>query len=91
MSARRSTGLSLTRPGRESAADAPRRLGATDRERAELVDEGVARIVVDVPRSQHVAVKRRALERGLSVRDYTLELYRADGVFDAESPRKRAR
>lgn len=61
--------LELTRPTRKDPiAEAARLTG------------GIARLVVDMPTELHRAVKIKAIERGQTVRDYVLELLRADGI-----------
>lgn len=42
--------------------------------------EGAQRLAVDLPVSKHQKLKLRAAERGISVRDYILELLARDGI-----------
>jgi predicted DNA binding CopG/RHH family protein len=59
--------LSVTRPVAVTAAK---------------VAAGEARIVVDCSESLHRKVKIRAIERGVSVKTYMLQLLQADGLTD---------
>ena len=67
----RPTNLALARP------TTTRALNGTSRTAREL-DEGKARLVVNMTPAEHRALKIRATERGLSIRDYVLGLIRAD-------------
>lgn len=62
--------LSMSRP---TEVQAPRGTwGARD------LAEGKARLTVDLPEAAHRALKLRAVERGKSIREYILDLLRAD-------------
>ena len=65
--------LELVRPGDRRTAAAPPT--ATQR-----IDKGEARLVVQLPADVHRAVKAKAAGLGKSIRDYILDLLRADGV-----------
>jgi predicted DNA binding CopG/RHH family protein len=68
--------LALVRPGaRKTAAAALARPLVAQR-----VERGEARLVVQLPADLHQAVKVKAARSGKSIRDYILELLRADGV-----------
>lgn len=73
-------GLTLARPssspsrGRKTAAAAA----------ARLVDEGQARLVVDMSKRDHDALRMRAIECGKSIREYVLELLARDGALGAK-------
>jgi hypothetical protein len=50
---------------------------------AKKLQEGPpVRLVVDLPSALHRAVKLRAVERGMTIRDYVLELLAKDGVSE---------
>jgi predicted DNA binding CopG/RHH family protein len=63
--------LSMSRPTQSSSQ--------AERVARELA-EGKARLTVDLPEAAHRALKLRAVERGQSIRDYIVELLRADGL-----------
>ena len=65
--------LGLARPS--SASSSP-----TARAAAAKLEEGEARLVVNVPEGLHRKVKMRAVERGISIREYVLELLAGDGL-----------
>jgi hypothetical protein len=43
-------------------------------------DESDARLVVNLPEAVHQAIKMRAVERRLTMREYVIGLLRADGI-----------
>ena len=61
--------LQLARP----SATAPRPAAA-----AALEED--ARLVVNMPRRLHIALKLRATARGVTMRDYVIALLKADGL-----------
>jgi hypothetical protein len=66
--------LSMSRPTLSGPA-------AQQAERAAReLTEGKARLTVDLPETAHRALKLRSVERGQSIRDYIIELLRADGL-----------
>jgi len=70
MSANAKPTLALSRPSLTANATAA----------ASKLAGGEARIVVDVPEAIHKALKIRAITRGVTIRQYVLELLAADGV-----------
>ncbi len=63
--------LKAKRPSRRTDASAPvARLGI----------EGTKRLGADVPTSVYVQVEERCRDRGITKRDYILELLRGDGI-----------
>lgn len=50
---------------------------------APSVDDGEQRLVLNVPTSLHKAIKREALERGITVRALVLELIARAGIRGA--------
>jgi hypothetical protein len=66
--------LALTRP------TTTRVMAGTSRAAAKI-EEGEKRLVVNMPEPMHRALKLRAVERGVSMRDYVIGLLRADGVM----------
>lgn len=67
--------LALARPTMKKT-DAP---SAAARAAAKL-EEGEARLVVGVSEQLHRAIKMRAVERGMTIREYVLGLLEADGL-----------
>ena len=63
--------LKTRRPSRKSAAPAPIQ---------SLAEEGTKRLAVDVPASIYARIDELCRERGITKRDYVLELLRRDGV-----------
>jgi predicted DNA binding CopG/RHH family protein len=47
---------------------------------ATKLEEGEARLVVNLPEALHRKVKLRAVERGITIREYVLGLLDADGL-----------
>jgi hypothetical protein len=62
--------LAKTRPSLAIARPTPTR--------AAKIEEGEARLVVNMPAEEHRALKIRATERGLTIKAYVLALIRAD-------------
>lgn len=68
MSAAKGKAGALERPSKAKSAKAAR------------LEEGEARLVVNLTPRVHKAIKLRALERGLTVRAYIHELLAKDGI-----------
>ena len=68
--------LALTRP---TKAAKPAPTSETSRAAAKFED-GEARLVVNLPERAHRAIKMRAVERGVTIREYVLGLLEQDGL-----------
>ena len=71
--------LALVRPSarRNPAPSAPSPAAAVS---AHRIEKGEARLVVQLPAEVHQAIKRRAVDSRMSIRDYVLSLLRKDGI-----------
>jgi hypothetical protein len=47
---------------------------------AAKLEEGEARLVVNMPEALHRKLKMRAVERGITIREYVLKLLERDGL-----------
>lgn len=67
--------LALVRPSEKRQSVKPSAPAAAAR-----IERGEARLVVQLPADVHRAVKVKAAQRHMSIREYVLELLRRDGV-----------
>jgi hypothetical protein len=70
--------LALVRPTAAKKAAATQ--SAAVSRTAARVEEGEARLVVELPEAAHQAIKIRAVERRITIREYVIGLLRADGI-----------
>ncbi len=69
--------LGLARPSETASSS---RAGEGTSAAARRVDEGEARLVVNIPERLHRALKMRAVERGITIRALVLELLEHAGI-----------
>ena len=78
MSAQQRARLGLVRPS--AAASTGEGAGQGTSTAARRIEEGDARLVVNMSPVLHRKLKIRAVERGVTMRDYVLQLLAADGL-----------
>lgn len=71
--------LSITPPSARKAAAAAARGGKAARD-AKALQEGTARLTLDMPQAAHRALKMLATERGMSMRDFIMDALAARGL-----------
>ena len=65
---------------RKLSMSRPTQSGSQAERAARELAEGKARLTVDLPEAAHTAVKLRAVQRRQKIRDYIIDLLRADGL-----------